>query len=349
MRSFVDLDTLIGAVPAQIVVRLSTIDAGRGSESLYADQLPGLLGELAAAARVESVVASSAIEGVVVELSRAARIVRGADQRLRVRSEQELAGYRDALDYLVHGEPGALGLGLVLHLHRLLFGRTGGGGGQLKSVDNLVVDRHGDGTTTVRFTPVSMQETPFYLAELVERYLECQEGGRHHHVLVAGLFVLDFLTIHPFVDGNGRLARLLSTFLLAESGYGIGRYVSLEGLVYERRDDYYESLASSTAGWHEGVHDPWPWLAFFVDVLADGYETFARRAAEHRSGATKQDRVRIYVRDHAGASFDMADVRRALPGVSDQTIRLVLRELRDEGVFVPSGTGRGARWVRTGQ
>jgi Fic family protein len=194
-----------------------------------------------------------------------------------------------------------------------------------------------------------MQETPFYLAELVERYLERQEDGSHHRVLVVGLFVLDFLTIHPFVDGNGRLARLLSTFLLAESGYGIGRYVSLEGLVYERRDDYYESLASSTAGWHEGVHDPWPWLAFFVDVLTAGYETFARRTAEHRSGLTKQDRVRIYVRDHVGASFDMADVRRALPGVSDQTIRLVLRELRDTGVCVSSGTGRGARWVRTGR
>jgi Fic family protein len=160
------------------------------------------------------------------------------------------------------------------------------------------------------------------------------------------LFVLDFLTIHPFVDGNGRLARLLSTRLLFEVGYGVGRYVSLEGLVYERRDAYYDALAASTVGWNDGVHDPWPWLRFFIEVIADAYERFAKRAADHRSGISKQDRVRTYVLNHAGSSFEMADVRRAVPGVSDQTIRLVLRELKDEGLVSPSGVGRGTKWVR---
>ncbi len=265
MRSFVDLERLIGAVPAGIVTRRSTVDAGRGSEALYAGQLPGLLKELADAARVESVVASSAIEGVVVEQGRAERIIQGADQRLRKRNEQELAGYRDALDYLFQDEPGALAIGLVLHLHRLLFGRTGGGGGQFKTVDNLVVDRHPDGTSSVRFMPVSAVDTPFYVTELIERYLAAV-GGDHHPVLLDGLFMLDFLTIHPFVDGNGRVSRLLTTRLLSETGYGVGRYISIEGLVYVWRDDYYDALAASTARWHEGSHDPWPWLRFFVGV-----------------------------------------------------------------------------------
>ncbi len=119
-----------------------------------------------------------------------------------------------------------------------------------------------------------------------------------------GLFALDFLTIHPFVDGNGRLSRLLSTRLLSEVGYGVGRYVSLEGLIYERRDAYYDALAASTAGWQDGMHDPWPWLSFFVEVLADAYEIFAARVADQRSGTTKQDRVRNYVLNHAGASFE---------------------------------------------
>jgi hypothetical protein len=322
MRGFDDLDTLIGKVPGGIVTRLSVVDAGRGSQALYADQLPGLLKELADAARVESVIASSAIEGIVVEQARAERIVRGGDQRLRVRSEQELAGYRDALDYLFQNDPGDLTVGLVLHLHRLLFGRTGGRGGQ---------------------------DTPFFTSDLVDRYGFEQETGRHHRVLLVGLFALDFLTIHPFVDGNGRLSRLLSTRLLSQVGYDVGRYVSLEGVIYGRRDAYYDALAASTAGWQEGTHDPWPWLRFFVDVIAEAYEAFAARAADHRSGVTKQDRVRNYVLNHAGLSFEMADVRRAVPGVSDQTVRLVLRELKNEGIVRPSGVGRGTKWVRVGQ
>jgi Fic family protein len=348
MWSFADVDSLIGAVPGGIVTRLSVVDAGRGSEALYADQLPGLLMELADAARVESVIASSAIEGIVVEQARAERIVRGADQRLRVRNEKELAGYRDALDYQFQNEPDDLSVGLVLHLHRLLFGRTGGGG-QFKTVDNLVVDRHPDGTSNIRSVPTSHQDTPFFVSELVDRYCIEQGTGRHHRVLLVGLFALDFLTIHPFVDGNGRLSRLLTTRLLSQVGYGVGRYVSLEGLIYERRDAYYDALGASTAGWQDGTHNPWPWLSLFVDVVADAYEALAARAAAHRSGITKQERVRNYVLNHAGASFEMADVRRAVPAVSDQTVRLVLRELKNEGLVSPSGVGRGTKWVRADQ
>jgi Fic family protein len=209
-----------------------------------------------------------------------------------------------------------------------------------------VVDRNTDGTSTVRLTPVSHRDTPFYLSELIDRYRAEQVAGHHHRVLIAGLFALDFLTIHPFVDGNGRLSRLLSTYQLSDVGYSVGRYVSLEQLVYQRRDAYYDALGASTIGWQNGTHDPWPWLEFFVDHIADAYELFGARAADHRSGISKQDRVRNYVLSHAGSSFEMADVRRAVPGVSDQTVHLVLRELKKEGLVKPSGVGRGARWNR---
>src|SRR5216683_1314366 len=202
-------------------------------------------------------------------------------------------------------------------------------------------------TTCSRMTlATSHQDMPFFISELVDRYSIEQGTGRHHRVLLVGLFALDFLTVHPFVDGNGRLSRLLSTRLLSQAGYGVGRYVSLEGLIYERRDDYYDALAASTAGWQDSTHDPWPWLCFFVDVVADAYEALAVRAADHRSGVSKQDRVRNYVLSHAGPSFEMADVRRAVPGVSDQTVRLVLRELKNEGLVRPSGVGRGTKWAR---
>src|ERR671914_40359 len=196
MRSFADLDRLIGRVPSLVVSRLSTVDVGRGSEALYKDQLPGVLRELANRARVASITMSSAIEGVVVDdESRAERIIRRDVTTLRTRSEQELAGYRDTLDYLFRQDWRPLGVGLLLHLHRLLFAHTEMRGGSFKAEDNLVVERAPDGITTVRFRPVPAAETEFYVKELVQRYGDAAGSARHHPVLLAGIFVLDLSVI----------------------------------------------------------------------------------------------------------------------------------------------------------
>lgn len=347
MRSFADLDRMIGRVPAEIVTSLSRIDVGRGSEALYRDQLPGLLTELAHRARVASITASSAIEGVVVpDEARAGRILAGRVPNLRTRSEQELAGYRDAQDFLYQSDWRPLNVGLMLHLHRLLFDHAEVRGGHFKSTDNLVVDRSPDGSVQVRFRPVPALDTEFYLTELIDRFRDASERGRHHPVLLVGLFALDLLVIHPFDDGNGRVARALTAALLQDVGYTVTKYVSVEQLIAEDSDPYYEALLASTHGWHEEEADPWPWLAYFVRVLARAYGVFAQRAAAERTPGTKQDRVRAYVLDHAAPVFRMADVRRALPGISDQTIRLVLARLQAEGVIQADGTGRSAVWKR---
>ena len=345
MRSFGDLDRLIGQVPAAVVMDLRTIDTGRGSEALYRNQLPALLTELAHRARVQSITASSAIEGVVVaNAERASNIIAGRAKVLRNRSEQELAGYRRALDYLFQEDWRPLNIGLVLHLHRLLWSETDVEGGLLKTQDNLVVDRSPDGSVEVRFVPVPAAQTSFYLADLVDRYQAAQKSGRHHPVLLVGLVVLDLLVIHPFVDGNGRVARAVANALLVEAGYDVCRWVSLEQLIAESADAYYSSLLRSTQGWHEDAADPWPWLSYFVNILSDAYESFARRAASDRSRGTKQERVREYVAEHAPPVFRIADVRTALPGVSDQTIRLVLEQFKAEHLVAPEGSGRGAVW-----
>lgn len=347
MRNFIEIEGRLAKVPGPIVAHLRQVDRGAGREDLHAHQVPALLEQLATRARVESVTASSAIEGVVVEPGRASRILTGAMPRLVDRSEQELAGYRDALDHLWGGEPGKLTVGLILHLHRLLFGRTEVQGGQLKEVDNLVVDVGADGVRTVRFRPVSARETPYSLDELVVRYGEAQDAERLHPVLVVGLFALDLSIIHPFADGNGRVLRVLTNHLLARSGYGVTRYVSLEQLLHDDRDGYYDALAASTAGWHDDTADPWPWLAYFVEKLGQAYAIFEERATTARVvGGTKQERVREHIRHHAAASFSVSDLRVALPGISDVTIRLVLAQLRDAGEVVADGTGRSARWVR---
>jgi Fic family protein len=347
LRSFADLDALIGLVPAQVVTRLGAIDFGRGSEALYRDQLPGLLTELADRARVESITASSAIEGVIVaDADRAQRIINRQAMTLRNRSEQELAGYRDAQDYLFQQDWRPLNAGLILHLHRLLFVHTAMPGGAFKTADNLVVDRSPDGSTAVRFKPVPAVSTPFAIDDLIERYGRAIAAGQHHPVLLSGLFVLDLLVIHPFEDGNGRVARLLTSAMLSEHGYTAGRYVSLEQVIAESADAYYQALLDSTHGWPEGTADPWPWFSYFTGVIAGAYAVFADRAAAARTPGTKQQRVREHVLRHASATFRLADIRTALPGVSDQTIRLVLEQLRGEDKVRADGTGRSATWTR---
>ena len=348
MRSFADLDVLIGLVPAQVVTRLSAIDYGRGSEALYRDQMPGMLIELANRARVQSITASSAIEGVIVaDADRAQRIINRQTTTLRNRSEQELAGYRDAQDYLFGQDWRPLNAGLILHLHRLLFAHTAMPGGAFKTEDNLVVDRSPDGSTTVRFKPVSAVSTPFAIDDLIERSKNAVAARVHHPVLLSGLFILDLLVIHPFEDGNGRVARLLTSAMLSEHGYTVGRYVSLEQAVAESADGYYQALLDSTHGWHEGTGDPWPWLGYFTGVIASAYAVFADRAAAAQTPGTKQQRVREHILRRAPARFRLADIRTAMPGVSDQTIRLVLEQLRKEGKVRADGTGRSATWTRT--
>jgi Fic family protein len=348
LRSFTDLDTLIGLVPSHIVTQISAIDFGRGSEALYRDQMPGLLNELADRARVLSITASSAIEGVVVaDADRAQRIIDRQVTTLRNRSERELAGYRDAQDYLIREDWRPLNVGLILHLHRLLFAHTAMPGGAFKKEDNLVVDRSPDGSTTVRFKPVPAASTPFAVDDLIKRYQEAAIAGEHHPVLLSGLFIFDLLVIHPFEDDNGRVARLLTGALLGEHGYTVGRYVSLEQTIAESADAYYQALLDSTQGWHVGAANPWPWLGYFTNVIVSAYAVFADRAAAARAPGTKQQRVREHILRYAPATFRLADIRTAMPGVSDQTIRLVLEQLRGEGKVQADGTGRSATWTRT--
>lgn len=349
MRSFETYVPLLASVPGPLTRVLARADTSRGAEALHRAQLPGLLRELSSRARVESIKASSALEGVVVpDERRAYRIIAGGANRLRTRSEQELAGYRDALDYVWQAEWEPVNVGLLLHLHRLLVGRTAAAvsGGRFKEEDNLVVDRLADGTKKVRFRPVPAVVTPSFTAELVERYLAERQADHHHPLLLVGLAILDFLVIHPFEDGNGRIARILTNALLDDAGYGVARYVSLEQLVASTEQEYYASLLASTHGWHDARHDPWPWLGYFVHQVADAYALFEQRATAGTSAGSKRDRVRDHVLHHAARSFRIADLRAALPGISDGTIRLALAELRAAGQVGVDGPGRSATWTR---
>ncbi len=346
MYSFIDLDKTFSGQPRELGAMLARIDTGRGRERLFEDQMPELVGRLSEHARIASITASNAIEGVVIDSERAERIAEGTS-RFRSRNEREFAGYRDAMDMLMRLEAyEPLTVPLVLHLHRLLFQHSDGRGGHLKADQNLIVSYEG-GSREIVFTPPAPRDTEFLLTELLARYSDAKREGRTHPLILIGALILDLLAIHPVADGNGRLARLITTYELLSQGYGVARYVSLEQRIYESKNVYYGSLYESQRNWHEGQHNIWPWTTYLGRVLAGAYDDFERRVDGAGAGVgNKQDRVRDYILRQAPPEFRRRDVERAFPGVSAATIRLVLNELRDAARIRSQGAGAGARWHR---
>ena len=346
MQSFIDLDRTFSGQPRELGAVLARIDTGRGQEQLFKDQRPELLKRLSENARIASITASNAIEGVVVESGRAERIVQGAP-RFRNRNEQEFAGYRDAIDALMRSdryEP--LTVPFALHLHRQLFYYAGGRGGDLKTDQNLIVS-YETGSREVVFTPPDPERTEFLLTELFARYNDLKAEGRTHPLVLIGALIVDFLAIHPVADGNGRLARLLTTHELLSQGYGVARYVSIEQRIFESKNTYYDRLYESQRAWHQGEHDIWPWTSYLAQVLAGAYDDFEQRvAAAAEEAGSKQDRVRDYILEQAPPEFRRRDIESALPEVSPATVRLVINELRNTNQIVAQGGGPTARWRR---
>jgi Fic family protein len=343
MRSFIDLDKTFAGQPRELGAILARVDTGRGQERLYEDQAPELLKRLSGDARIASITASNAIEGVVVEDERASRIVEGA--RFRNRNEREFVGYRDAVDMLMRldtTEP--LTVPFILSLHRMLFQHTDGRGGHLKTDENLIVSYESGQRETV-FSPPTPEETTFLLTELLVRYSDASREHRAHPLVLIGALILDFLAIHPVADGNGRVARLVTTHELLGQGYGVARYISIEQRVFETKNSYYKSLFDSQRKWHEGEHDIWPWVTYLARTLAGAYEDFEQRvAASQEDAGSKQDKVRNYILDEAPSEFRRRDVERALPGISPATIRLALNHLRDTRKIKSEGSGPSAHW-----
>jgi Fic family protein len=326
---------------------IQRLGEARGRQDLFVAQIPEQLEVLRQTAVVESSESSSRIEGVVAAPGRVEAIVLKAAAP-RDRSEQEIAGYRDALQ-LIHEshEHMAFTTNVVLQLHSMLFRYLPSEGGVWKTTDNEIVERDAQGRVTrVRFTPVPAVGTPGAMQALATAYAAAQREGRYDPLILVPLAVLDFLCIHPFRDGNGRMARLLTLLLLYHFRYDVGRYLSLERVIEESKETYYEALERSSQRWHEGRHDTRPWLDYFWGVLLRAYREFEERVGTLSLGrGSKTQRVREAVSRRLGP-FSISDIEADCPGVSRDMVRVVLRQLRDEGAIKPQGKGRGARWVR---
>lgn len=318
----------------------------RGKQELFYRQAPEVLKGLREVAVIESSESSNRLEGVTVAANRLkALVIQGTAPRDR--SEQEVAGYRDALS-LIHESARDMRFtpNLVLQLHTTLYRFMPTPGGRWKAADNEIIEKHPDGTVRVRFKATPAHLTPIAMEQLTTNYAAAIETAQQDPLIVVPLAILDFLCIHPFTDGNGRIARLLTLMLMYHFGYEVGRYISIERVYEETKESYYETLEASSQGWHEGRHDPYPWLNYYWGVLIRAYREFEERVGEVRTGrGAKTEQVREAVLARA-APFSISDIEGSCAGVSRDTVRLVLREMKKEGLIAPTGKGRSAKWTR---
>ena len=347
MKSFSDTYLNKISIPPDLLSLISAISEFKGREDLYKKRQKGqdVLDKLVARAKVESVESSNRIEGVDVRHDRVVDIVE-RQSAPRNRPEEEVAGYRDALAY-IHENYKAIPVSLnsVTLFHQFLYKHTNQPGGAFKWEDNLIVDRLPDGTERVRFRPPPASQTYLYVHNLVSSYQYILRQRNYSPLILIPLFILDYLCIHPFQDGNGRTARLWALLLLYHAGYTVGKYISLERIIEESKETYYESLERSSQNWHEEKHDPKPWLHYFYGTLIKAYKEFEVRAGAVKENMSKTKLVEAFI-ERAVIPFCISDIQKEYPNISKEMIRLVIRELRDADKIYATSKGRGAKWIK---
>ncbi|MDD3537786.1 MAG: Fic family protein [Eubacteriales bacterium] len=330
-------------IPTATVWLLNDLAEYRGKQELYTRQAPQRLKKLREHALIESAVASNRIEGVTVDRKREVAVVMGKAP-LQDRNEQEVRGYQTALSW-VHAEHESIveTPATILKFHAMTRPGTWDGG-QFKEADGEIIEKHPDGRVTVRFRPLSARETPDAVARLCDLSARLLREQTIPPLIVWAAQNLDFLCIHPFRDGNGRVSRLLLLLSLYHLGFEGGRYISLERLIEQSKERYYETLQQSSQGWHEGRHDFWPYVNYLLYTLKELYAEFERRVGER--GAARGEKTES-VREAISACavpFHIGELQRRCPGVSLDMIRKVLKDLRKIGEVACTGRGKHAMW-----
>jgi Fic family protein len=334
-------------VPATTSWYLADLGEARGKQELFSRQAPQRLRVLREHALIESAVSSNRIEGIEIDNARIGTIVFGKPT-LRDRNEEEVRGYREALR-LIHEEAADLPIAkkIILKLHRLARGEIWDAG-MYKEKDGDIIEKCADGTSRIRFKTVPAADTPRFMGELVALWESSLQERWTHPLIAMAAFNLDFLCIHPFRDGNGRVSRLLLLLQCYHLDFGVGRYISIERLIEQNKERYYETLEQSSVSWHQGKHDPWPYINFLLSILKAAYKEFEERLGriETPRGA-KTEMIELAVNGFSGA-FTLGQLERACPAVSRDMIRRVLRSLQKTGRVECLGRGPGATWRKRG-
>lgn len=337
------------AIPHHLVSIIRQIGEYKGKQDLYKKQAPEMLENLRHVAMIQSTESSNRLEGITADIKRIKEIVEETSAPVN-RSESEIAGYRDVLNTIhANYEHIPFSQSVLLQFHRDLMKYAGKEGGRWKSSSNEITETLPDGTQKIRFAPVAPHLTPDYMKELHEQFDARMQEGNVDELILLALYVLDFLCVHPFLDGNGRMARLITLLLLYRNGYEVGRYISLERVIEQSKESYYETLQKSSQGWHEGAHDALPWIEYALSTVLAAYKEFESRFTRISTGRGSKTDIVMNAIDSIIGDFSISDLEKACPSVSRDMLRHVLFSLRDQGKIQAIGKGRGAKWKKMGQ
>lgn len=332
-------------LPLSAVWLTNSIAEYKGKQELYAKQSPQILKTLLETALIESAVSSNRIEGVTVDQARLKPLVIG-HSKPRDRSEEEVAGYRKALE-LIHTKHKSLRIAsdTIKELHRLCRGESWDAG-KWKEKDNDIIRKHADGRVEVIFKPVSASKTPEIMTQLCLSYEHSISQLKYPDLYAVACLVLDFLSVHPFRDGNGRVSRLLTLLALYQHGFMVGKYISLERIVEQSKETYYEMLNKSSQKWHEAKHDVIPWLNYFLGTVLAAYREFEERAENIKPVRGAKTALLMKAIDDQLGEFSISDVERACPAVSRVMIKKVLLQMQRDKKIKCLGKGQSAKWTR---
>ena len=333
-------------ITIEVMNMISALHEYKGRQELYIETQPEILERLMEVARIQSTEASNKIEGIYTSDSRLKEIVQKKSEP-RNRNEKEIAGYREVLG-MIHDSYSYIQLkpNDILTLHKYLYSYSeSSNGGHYKMVDNYIEEEDEFGNKSVRFQPVPAILTAEYIESLCKQY---EDAINHTHIdplLVIPCVILDFLCIHPFGDGNGRMSRLLTLLLLYKAGYLVGKYISIEMVVEKSKETYYEVLQDSSINWHENENDYKPFVNYMLGVIVNAYREFESRVKLLTNpNLTKADRIRTVIKNHIGA-ITKSELMEMNPDISDTTIQRTLAELLKCGEIEKIGGGRYTKYV----
>ncbi len=318
----------------------------QGKQEFYLKQKPEELSKLIEIAKIQSTEASNEIEGIVTTNVRLKKLVRDKTTP-RNRNEQEIAGYRDVLS-IIHDSFDAIPISknYILQMHKIMFSHMNNPiAGRTKNVQNYISTTYPDGHTEVLFTPLAPYETPEALDNICSEYNKVIGNLELEPLIAIPIFIHDFLCIHPFNDGNGRMSRLLTTLLLYRSGFYVGKYISLEALISKNKSAYYDALGESGVNWHEGKEDVLPFVKYLLGIILAGYKAFEDRFSIIEEKTSALEVVRKATLQKLGR-FTKQDIRELCPSLSLSSIEGSLRKLIDEGELKREGVGRSTKYIR---
>lgn len=335
---------------SEILLYVAKIHEYKGRQDLYIRQKPVELERLVEVARIQSTEASNKIEGIVTTSARIKQLM-SKKTSPRNRDEKEIMGYRDVLKTIheshefIHLRPN-----YILQLHRDLLKRTGlSYGGTFKNVQNYIKETLPDGTEITRFTPAAPYETPAAVEAICDSYARTQALETIDPLILIPVFICDFLCIHPFNDGNGRMSRLLTLLLLYQNGFEVGKYISVEKEIEKTKDIYYDVLEGADFGWHEEKNDYTPFICYMLQVILSCYVDFEERVGMMQSSGAKStayDVIKAYADSKIG-KFTSADLIANCPSVGRSSALAALKKLTDEGYLTKLKTGRNIAYVRS--